>query len=141
MRSFFSVAALLVCALAVQAQPPQGGGPPRRGGGLPGRGAGYQPKNLQVLTPATFPQAMQNFVAALGLEDKGACSFCPVQDRSSDEKMEKRTARKMLLMVREINAKFPDGKQHVTCYTCHRGSTLPATEPEADAGRAHVAAR
>lgn len=84
---------------------------------------------------------MQNFVAALGLEDKGACSFCPVQDRSSDEKMEKRTARKMLLMVREINAKFPDGKQHVTCYTCHRGSTLPATEPEADAGRAHVAAR
>jgi hypothetical protein len=84
---------------------------------------------------------MQNFVAALGLEDKGRCSFCHVEDRASDEKPEKVTARKMLLMVREINVKFPDGKQHVTCYTCQRGGTMPLTEPEADAARAHVAAR
>jgi Photosynthetic reaction centre cytochrome C subunit len=34
-----------------------------------------------------------------------------------------------LSMVREINARFPDGKQHVTCFTCHRGSIVPATEP------------
>lgn len=60
---------------------------------------------------------MQNFVAALGLLDKGACSFCHLEDRASDEKPEKVTARKMILMVREINAKFPDGKQHVTCCT------------------------
>lgn len=52
---------------------------------------------------------MQNFVQA----------YCHVKgDRASDEKMQKVTARNMILMVREINAKFPDGKQHVTCYTC-----------------------
>jgi hypothetical protein len=37
-----------------------------------------------------------------------------VADRASDEKMEKRTAREMILMVPEINAHFPDGKRHVT---------------------------
>jgi hypothetical protein len=35
----------------------------------------------------------------------------------------------MITMMREINARFPDGKRHVTCYTCHRGSTIPATAP------------
>jgi hypothetical protein len=35
----------------------------------------------------------------------------------------------MITMARDINGKFPDGKQHVRCYTCHRGSTEPATEP------------
>ena len=29
----------------------------------------------------------------------------------------------MLTMAREINAKFPDGKIHVTCHTCHRSTT------------------
>jgi len=32
-------------------------------------------------------------------------------------------------MSHEINAKFPDGKMHVTCYTCHRGATEPASAP------------
>jgi photosynthetic reaction center cytochrome c subunit len=74
---------------------------------------------------------MQNFVQALGYADKGACEYCHVKgDRASDEKMQKVTARNMILMVREINAKFPDGTQHVTCYTCHRGGTMPATEPQ-----------
>jgi Photosynthetic reaction centre cytochrome C subunit len=31
----------------------------------------------------------------------------------------------MLEMVRDINAKFGDGETHVTCWTCHRGSTEP----------------
>jgi hypothetical protein len=31
----------------------------------------------------------------------------------------------MLEMVRDINAKFGDGKTHVTCWTCHRASTEP----------------
>jgi hypothetical protein len=33
----------------------------------------------------------------------------------------------MITMMREINAKFPDGKEHVTCYTCHRGAEMPLT--------------
>jgi hypothetical protein len=34
-------------------------------------------------------------------------------------------ARMMLEMVRDINARFGDGKTHVTCWTCHRASTQP----------------
>ena len=39
----------------------------------------------------------------------------------------------MILLVREINANFPDtgvfpvGTQVVTCYTCHRGDTHPVS--------------
>ena len=125
-RLFLTVAAfLLFGALVVQSQAPDGKG---KGGGK-GKGdkGGFVPKNLQLLNPATFPDAMQSFVQALGLADQGRCSFCHVEDRASDEKMQKLTARNMIIMVREINARFPDGKQHVTCYTCHRGSPTPAT--------------
>jgi hypothetical protein len=65
----------------------------------------------------------------LGLLEKGTCNYCHVEDRSSDEKMPKVIARRMVIMMRAINGTFPDGQQHVTCYTCHRGSTTPLTEP------------
>jgi hypothetical protein len=29
----------------------------------------------------------------------------------------------MLEMVRDINAKFGDGRTHVTCWTCHNAPT------------------
>ena len=79
---------------------------------------------------------MQSFVQALGLLDKGTCSYCHVEDRSSDEKKPKQVARRMITMMRAINGTFPDGQQHVTCYTCHRGSTAPVTEPEFQVGEA-----
>ena len=129
-------ASLLLGALAVQPQAPDANGTgdakakaKGKGGGKGGDKGGFVPKNLQVLNPATFPEAMQNFVQALDLADKGRCNFFHVEDRASDEKMQKVTARKMILMVRDINAHFEDGKQHVTCYTCHRGSITPATAP------------
>ena len=87
------------------------------------------PKNLKVLTPDNLIPTMQSFVAGLGLADKGGCNFCHVQDRSSDEKMEKVMARMMISMVKDINSKFPDGKDHVACYTCHRGDTMPKMAP------------
>jgi len=60
------------------------------------------------------------------------CNFCHVaDDRSADTKQEKVMARMMIGMVHDINAKFPDGKVHVTCFTCHRGSTEPLTAPPA----------
>jgi photosynthetic reaction center cytochrome c subunit len=88
------------------------------------------PKNLKVLKPEDLRAgAMRNFTIALGQN----CGFCHVQgDQASDEKPEKLTARKMILMVREINAQFPDGKEHVTCYTCHRGAPEPLTAPPAN---------
>jgi hypothetical protein len=100
-----------------------------RGRGGPPRGGGSAFKNLQVLNQGAIPQTMQSFVQALGLLDKGTCSYCHVEDRSSDEKRQKVVARRMITMVRAINGTFPDGQQHVTCYTCHRGNTTPLTEP------------
>ena len=35
----------------------------------------------------------------------------------------------LIVLAREINSKFPDGKTHVTCYPCHRGAEEPATAP------------
>ena len=129
MRTLLStVAASFLCiALVIQAQ--DDGKAAKGKGGPPKGGGGGGPKNLQVLTAANLQPTMQSFVQALGLADKGGCNYCHVQDRSSDEKQEKVTARMMLGMVNDLNSKFGDGKQHVTCYTCHRGDPHPKTEP------------
>ena len=88
------------------------------------------PKNLKVLTPENLMDNMRSFVPALGLADKGGCNFChDPMDRSSDAKPEKVMARMMISMVKDINSKIPDGKEHVTCFTCHRGDTAPKTAP------------
>ena len=142
----------LMC-LALLAQEPQGGargeqqGPPGGGagargagggqkGGGPPRGGGPGGKNLQVLNAGNIPETMQSFVQALGLLEKGTCAYCHVEDRSSDEKRPKVVARRMITMMRAINGTFPDGKPHVTCYTCHRGSTTPLMEPGPESGPA-----
>ena len=147
---FFSGAAGVMC-LALFAQEPQGrggqggtpggapgaaAGDPAAGGGQRGGRGGGPPrgggggKNVQVLGGADLPSTMQGFVQALGLLDKGTCSYCHVEDRASDEKRPKQVARRMITMMRAINGTFPDGQQHVTCYTCHRGNTKPLMEPE-----------
>jgi hypothetical protein len=84
------------------------------------------PKNLKLLTPETLMPAMRSYTVALGVK----CDFCHVPgDFASDEKHHKEIARGMIQLARTINGKFPDGKEHVTCYTCHRGSEEPATAP------------
>jgi photosynthetic reaction center cytochrome c subunit len=78
--------------------------------------------NLKVLTAENVEITMQNITFALGVR----CIDChDVTDLSLDTKPRKVKARMMLEMVRDINAKFGDGKTHVTCWTCHRGSTVP----------------
>ncbi len=42
-----------------------------------------------------------------------------------------------LFYMGQVNSNFPDGKMHVTCYTCHRGETEPKTEPGAAAEPKH----
>jgi hypothetical protein len=87
------------------------------------------PKNLKLLQPDQVMAAMHSFRTALGVK----CDFCHVKgDFASDENPHKETARHMIMLVREVNAKFPDGKMHVTCYTCHRGDEEPATTPPAE---------
>jgi hypothetical protein len=122
-----SVIVLFVAALSLVAQDQgkQAGGPPAL-------------KNLKVLTTdVNVGQVMQRFTAGLGVQ----CSYCHVAgDFASDENPKKDIARKMLLMIKQINRNFPDagndfansrylpfpeGKQYVTCYTCHQGETKP----------------
>ena len=108
----------LFLSLAAFGQEPPAGPPP--GKRLP------EPKNLKLLKPEHLMETMQAFRVALGVR----CDFCHVQDDfASDDKPHKEIARKMIVMSREINANFPDGKMHVTCYTCHRGAEEPATKP------------
>jgi hypothetical protein len=106
-------------SLAAFGQEPPAG-PPPGGHRMP------EPKNLKILKPEHLMETMQAFRVALGVR----CDFCHVQgDFASDEKPHKEMARKMIAMSHEINAKFDDGKMHVTCYTCHRGAEEPATRP------------
>lgn len=75
---------------------------------------------------------MGAFRVALGVR----CTGCHVEgDFASDAKEEKETARMMITMVRDINSKFSDGKEHVTCFTCHRGSEHPQTAPDPAAAK------
>jgi hypothetical protein len=114
MRLILTSVFCLAAVFAIAAPLPQGGG-----------GA---PKNLKVLTPDDMRAgAMQQARQGLGVN----CNYCHVQDRSSDENPKKLIARNMFQMTKDINAKFPDGKVHVTCYTCHRGAAAPLTAPPA----------
>ena len=83
-------------------------------------------KNLKVLKDDKVRPAMGAMRGALGQQ----CNFCHVQgDNASDDNPKKLIARNMIVMVNDVNAKFPDGKVHVSCYTCHRGKTSPDMVP------------
>jgi hypothetical protein len=128
MRKILLMVAVAALAALVMFAQDKGGGK-----GAPG-GKGKAPRvNLKVLPDdANLIPTMQSFVAALGVADKGGCNFCHEMDRASDAKQEKVMARMMISMAKDINSKFPDGKEHVTCFTCHRGSTMPLTAPAAN---------
>jgi photosynthetic reaction center cytochrome c subunit len=123
MRQLLFVLAICATALFAQDAPPAG----RGAGG--GRGAGAPHTNLKVLTEAEFAGgAMRMATTGLGV----MCDDCHVTgNRAADDKPMKVTARMMFAMVKDLNAKFPDGKMHVTCYTCHRGVKEPLTAPPA----------
>jgi hypothetical protein len=86
--------------LAVAAADGGGKGGGGKGGGKGKGGGGGGGKNVQVLQGADLPATMQSFVQALGLLDKGTCAYCHVDDRSSDAKVQKTTARRMIIMMR-----------------------------------------
>jgi photosynthetic reaction center cytochrome c subunit len=91
-------------------------------------------KNVQVLKAIPvdeFMGTMGVFSAALGL----SCEDCHEANDSNwanyalDTGVKKRTARRMVLMMAAINRDSFGGRQVVTCYTCHRGSTSPRVTP------------
>jgi hypothetical protein len=97
--------------------------------------------NLKILSPdVNIIRVMQSFNAGLGVQ----CAYCHVAgDFASDANPKKEVARMMLMVIKQINMHFPDagndfmnskylpfpeGKQYVTCYTCHQGKTKPETQ-------------
>ncbi len=70
--------------------------------------------------------AMQFISASLGVQ----CEFCHVErafDR--DDKEPKQIARRMIQMTMALNDKDFEGKQVVSCYSCHRGHPKPVSIP------------
>jgi hypothetical protein len=95
---------------------------------------------LQALPESQLFPVMNLLATSLGVR----CDYCHVQatpdlartpsnvggwvwDR--DDKPQKRTAREMMQMVIDLNARGFKGESRITCYTCHRGSPLPARTP------------
>ena len=90
-------------------------------------------KNLKLLAADTdIPFVMRNFNQALGVQ----CTYCHMEgDFASDANPKKEMARKMIAMVRQIDANFPSsagvfpaGYHEVDCNTCHRGNVKPETK-------------
>jgi hypothetical protein len=81
-------------------------------------------KNIQVLKGmrAGDLQGAMSFIASSLNVD---CDFCHRQDFSQDVTKEKRRAREMILMVRQINQEAFQGKNAVNCFTCHQGHHEP----------------
>jgi Photosynthetic reaction centre cytochrome C subunit len=135
--------------LAAMQEPARGGGGGQGRGGAGGGGGrgGAPPTNLQVLpkdwTRQQVVQVMQTFTMGLGV----GCNYCHAEmagaqpgangqiplDAASDEKQQKKTARVMMKMMTDVNAKLdselgkstsaPNGR--VQCATCHRGAAIP----------------
>jgi hypothetical protein len=83
-------------------------------------------KNIQLLRgipSERLTKIMFSFKASLGVD----CTYCHIKDQfEKDDKPAKQVARKMIQLVRDTNAKL-GGMTRVTCFTCHRGQTRPAS--------------
>src|SRR6266699_479481 len=91
-------------------------------------------KNVQVLKrlPADeFMSTMGIFSAALGMscEDCHASNDAKWENYALDTSPRKRTARRMVQMMSTINKDNFGGRQMITCWTCHRGSSSPRITP------------
>jgi hypothetical protein len=134
MKRFFAAAlAISTCLLvqigaAAQAPPPQAGADK-----VPLTDDVF--KSVQILKGIpvdTFFEAMGMFASAMGND----CTFCHVKDAYFDKtafaqvtpRMQR--ARQMLTMMGELNEKYFAGRTRVTCFTCHRGSQAPVSEPD-----------
>jgi hypothetical protein len=85
-------------------------------------------KNIKVLqgTPANeLNQSMHLMKGAVGMD----CIACHIErEWEKDVKPAKDVARKMIVMMNEINTR-QFGGQVVTCNTCHNGHPIPAAVP------------
>ena len=91
-------------------------------------------KNVQLLRgiPVNeFLETMGFFSASLNMN----CVDCHAEEaggdwaRYADDTEKKQITRKMILMMRGINASYFGGKRIVTCYSCHRNGNTPIETP------------
>jgi len=91
-------------------------------------------KDVQVLKGISvneFMGTMGFFAASLSLN----CTDCHISESSgdwaryADDTPLKRTARRMIVMVNNINKDNFGGRRAVTCYACHRGAIFPKVIP------------
>ena len=91
-------------------------------------------KNVQILKGIPvdeFMATMGFFAASTGLN----CTDCHVEEsggdwaRYADDNDRKRTSRRMIQMVTNLNRASFGGRQMVTCNTCHRGVKRPNVMP------------
>jgi hypothetical protein len=92
-------------------------------------------KSVQILKGIpvdTFFETMGMFASAMGND----CTFCHVKDAYFDKTAFAQVtprmlrARQMLTMMNDLNDRYFAGRTRVTCFTCHRGSQAPVSEPD-----------
>jgi len=90
-------------------------------------GAAY--KNVQVLGELSIGEFGRTMNAITAwVSPKEGCAYCHVEGNfASDDKYTKIVSRRMIQMVRHLNADWQPhvGNTGVTCYTCHRGNPVP----------------
>jgi hypothetical protein len=94
-------------------------------------------QNIQILKgrPASqLPRMMKALNHLLGVQ----CTYCHDQGAWQNENPEpKKTARRMFQMLDSISGRYFDGREEVSCWTCHHGSPKPSNGgPEISAGLA-----
>ena len=98
-------------------------------------------KNIKALqgTPANeLNQSMHLMKGAVGLD----CTYCHIErEWEKDVKPAKDVARKMIVMMNDINTRQFGGRQVVTCNTCHNGRPIPAALPAFPVAEPSVAAK
>jgi photosynthetic reaction center cytochrome c subunit len=127
------LAMTLLCSIASLSQTPPAPAVPS-----PDKKASEVFKNVQVLKDVPSDQlipAMQFITSSLGVQ----CAYCHVENAfDKDDKKTKQTARKMMRMMLDIDASNFEGKQVVTCNTCHRGSPKPLAIPVIPESQPHL---
>jgi len=94
-------------------------------------------KNVQLLKGIPVDQFMGTmglFSASTGLN----CTDCHLDEsggnwaKYADDNARKQMTRRMMQMVDTINQTNFGGRQVVTCFTCHRGTSRPSVMPSID---------
>jgi hypothetical protein len=82
-------------------------------------------RNVEILKgkkAARLPGMMMALTGLLGVN----CTYCHVNEKwDSEEKPAKQITRKMFKMIGGINNEYFDGKNAVSCWTCHRVNPHP----------------